>query len=100
MTIPADLTLPEGAPEEGITHAILRPVDLSPSGFKGTLALITMDNGLDHTRPKPFGAQSLAALNEAITAAIATATTSRLAASVIAASSAISDLGPKVFGRL
>jgi 3-hydroxyacyl-CoA dehydrogenase/enoyl-CoA hydratase/carnithine racemase len=73
MTTPADLTLPEGAPEEVITHAILRPVDLTPFGFKGTLALITMDNGLDHTRPNTFGAQSLAALNEAITAAVATA---------------------------
>ena len=31
---------------------------------------------------------------------IATATTSRPAASVMAASSAISDLGPNVFGRL
>ncbi len=41
MTTPADLTLPEGAPEEVITHAILRPVDLTPFGFKGTLALIT-----------------------------------------------------------
>ena len=73
MTTPADLTLPEGAPEEVITHAILRPVDLTPFGFKGTLALITMDNGLDHTRPNTFGAQSLAALNEAITAAVAIA---------------------------
>jgi len=31
MTTPADLTLPEGAPEEVITHAILRPVDLKSS---------------------------------------------------------------------
>ena len=49
------------------------PVDLTPFGFKGTLALITLDNGLDHTRPNTFGAQSLAALNEAITAAVASA---------------------------
>ena len=73
MTTPADLTLPEGAPEEVITNAILRPVDLTPFGFKGTLALITLDNGLDHTRPNTFGAQSLASLNEAITAAVASA---------------------------
>ena len=51
----------------------LRPVDLTPFGFKGTLALITLDNGQDHTRPNTFGAQSLAALNEAITSAIASA---------------------------
>ena len=73
MSTPANLTLPEGAPEEVITHAIVRPVDLTPFGFKGTLALITLDNGQDHTRPNTFGAQSLAALNEAITSAIASA---------------------------
>ena len=73
MSTSADLTLPEGAPEEVITHAFLRPVDLTPFGFNGTLALITLDNGLDHTRPNTFGAKSLAALNDSITAAIATA---------------------------
>jgi enoyl-CoA hydratase/carnithine racemase len=71
MSTPADLALPEGAPEEVLTQAILRPVDLTPFGFKGTLALITLDNGLDHTRPNTFGAQSLAALNDAISAAVA-----------------------------
>ena len=73
MSTSADLTLPEGAPEEVITQALLRPIDLTPFGFKGTLALITLDNGLDHTRPNTFGAKSLAALNDAISAAIATA---------------------------
>jgi 3-hydroxyacyl-CoA dehydrogenase/enoyl-CoA hydratase/carnithine racemase len=71
MSTPADLVLPEGAPEEVITNAIVRPVDLTPFGFNGTLALITLDNGLDHTRPNTFGAQSLASLDEAITAAVA-----------------------------
>ena len=33
MTIPADLTLPEGAPEEVITHAIGRTVGLQLSGM-------------------------------------------------------------------
>ncbi|CAN2204801.1 multifunctional fatty acid oxidation complex subunit alpha [Candidatus Nanopelagicaceae bacterium] len=59
--------LPEGAPEEVVTNALVRDVDLSPFGFKGTLALITLDNGLDHTRPNTFGPQSLAALDAAIT---------------------------------
>ena len=45
------ITLPEGAPEEVITHAKVRDVDLTPFGYKGVLALITLDNGLDHTRP-------------------------------------------------
>jgi enoyl-CoA hydratase/carnithine racemase len=59
--------LPEGAPEEVVTNALIRDVDLTPFGFKGSLALITLDNGLDHTRPNTFGPQSLAALDAAIT---------------------------------
>ena len=64
-----DIKLPEGAPEEVVTQALLREVDLSPFGVKGTLSLITLDNGMDHNRPNTFGPQSLAALNDAITAA-------------------------------
>ena len=56
-------------PDEVITQALLREVDLAPFGFPGTLALITLDNGMDHTRPNTFGATSLEKLNEAITAA-------------------------------
>ena len=63
------IQLPEGAPEEVITHALVRDVDLSPFGFKGTLALITLDNGHDHNRPNTFGPQSLVALDAAITEA-------------------------------
>ena len=66
----AEMTLPEGAPEEVITNALVRDVDLTPFGHKGSLALITLDNGLDHTRPNTFGPQSLAALDAAISDAI------------------------------
>ena len=64
------MILPEGAPEEVITNALVRDVDLTPFGHKGSLALITLDNGLDHTRPNTFGPQSLAALDAAISDAI------------------------------
>jgi 3-hydroxyacyl-CoA dehydrogenase/enoyl-CoA hydratase/carnithine racemase len=64
------LTLPEGAPEEVITVAKVRDVDLTPFGYKGVLALITIDNGLDHTRPNTLGPQSVASLDAAITEAI------------------------------
>jgi 3-hydroxyacyl-CoA dehydrogenase/enoyl-CoA hydratase/carnithine racemase len=64
------LVLPEGAPEEVITVAKVRDVDLAPFGFKGVLALITLDNGLDHTRPNTLGPQSVASLDAAITEAI------------------------------
>jgi 3-hydroxyacyl-CoA dehydrogenase/enoyl-CoA hydratase/carnithine racemase len=63
------ITLPEGAPEEVVTNALVRDVDLSAFGAKGTLALITLDNGFDHTRPNTFGPQSLVALDAAITEA-------------------------------
>ncbi len=64
------LVLPEGAPEEVITVSKVRDVDLTPFGFKGSLALITMDNGLDHTRPNTLGPQSVASLDAAITEAL------------------------------
>ena len=36
------ISLPEGAPEEVVTNAVVRDVDLAPFGHKGTLALITI----------------------------------------------------------
>jgi 3-hydroxyacyl-CoA dehydrogenase/enoyl-CoA hydratase/carnithine racemase len=64
------MQLPEGAPDEVVTNALVRDVDLTAFGFKGSLALITLDNGLDHTRPNTFGPQSLMALDAAITDAV------------------------------
>ena len=66
-----DIKLPEGAPEEVVTQALVRQVDLSAFGAKGVLALITLDNTLDHNRPNTFGPASLLALDAAITAATA-----------------------------
>lgn len=65
----SDLNLPQGAPEEVITNAFLREVDLAPFGKAAKLSLITLDNGMDHNRPNTFGPKSLAALNDAISAA-------------------------------
>ena len=67
----ADLQVPAGAPDEVITKAVVRTVDLQAFGFKGSLALITLDNGEDHNRPNTFGPASLASLDAAITEAIA-----------------------------
>lgn len=44
--------------DEVVTHSFVRDVAL-PSG--GTLALVTLDNGRDHTRPSTLGPQSLLA---------------------------------------
>jgi len=70
----SEIKLPEGAPEEVITSAHVREIDLTLFGQSGTISLITLDNGMDHNRPNTFGPQSLASLNEAI--AIAEASTS------------------------
>ena len=65
----SDLNTPEGAPEEVVTRALLREVDLSPFGFAGTLSLITLDNGLDYNRPNTLGPKSLQEIEAALTAA-------------------------------
>jgi 3-hydroxyacyl-CoA dehydrogenase/enoyl-CoA hydratase/carnithine racemase len=51
-------------PAEVVTHARVRVFDL-PLGA-GRMALITLDNDHDHTRPTTFGAQGLIELNRAI----------------------------------
>ena len=64
-----EIKLPEGAPEEVVTQALVRDIDLSAFGAKGSMTLITLDNSLDHNRPNTFGPQSLLALDAAITEA-------------------------------
>ncbi|MCL2551830.1 MAG: 3-hydroxyacyl-CoA dehydrogenase NAD-binding domain-containing protein, partial [Actinomycetia bacterium] len=51
-------------PGEVVTAAEVRHLDLP--GGAGRFALITLDNGLDHTKPTTFGPQSLANLDAAI----------------------------------
>jgi len=62
-----EIIMPEGAPEEVVTNALVREIDLAPFGANGKLALITLDNGHDHNRPNTFGPKSLMALDAAIT---------------------------------
>jgi 3-hydroxyacyl-CoA dehydrogenase/enoyl-CoA hydratase/carnithine racemase len=51
-------------PEEVVTHARVRLLDM-PAGA-GTMALITIDNDRDHTRPSTFGPGGLASLDAAL----------------------------------
>jgi len=51
-------------PEEVVTRTPVQDVALP--GGAGTLALITLDNGHDHTRPNTFGPQGIAALTETV----------------------------------
>jgi len=107
-----------GAPDEVVTNAILRMVSLSPFGHNGELALITLDNGADHTRPNTFGPASLNALSGAIdqaqkTDAVAIAVTGKPfifaagadlsgvgAVKDISVATAFGDLGHEVFLKL
>ncbi|GAA3429797.1 3-hydroxyacyl-CoA dehydrogenase NAD-binding domain-containing protein [Streptosporangium sandarakinum] len=52
--------------DEVVTRAIVRDVEL-PDGA-GTMALITLDNGFDHTKPSTFGPAGLTSLAEALDA--------------------------------
>src|SRR5271165_2766997 len=51
-------------PSEVVTRALVRDVEL-PYGA-GTMALITLDNGHDHTRPTTFGPAGLMSLRDAL----------------------------------
>src|SRR5579862_7781568 len=51
-------------PDEVLTWALVRDVQLP--GGAGTMALITLDNGYDHTRPNTFGPAGLLALRDAL----------------------------------
>ena len=53
-----------GAPDEVITQALLRVVALP--GSTGRAALITLDNGHDHTKPNTFGLGGLQSLSDAL----------------------------------
>ena len=65
-------------PSEVVTRAIVRDVDLGPG--TGVLALITLDNGHDHTKPNTFGPQGLLSLNAALDTVAARAAVGEIAA--------------------
>ncbi|WP_328614899.1 3-hydroxyacyl-CoA dehydrogenase NAD-binding domain-containing protein [Amycolatopsis sp. NBC_00355] len=51
-------------PDEVVTNAVTRLVKVP--GLDKPVALITLDNGHDHTRPNTFGPQGLVSLNSAL----------------------------------
>jgi len=51
-------------PSERVTHALVR--DVRMPGDAGVLALVTLDNGLDHTKPNTFGPAGMAELKAAL----------------------------------
>jgi 3-hydroxyacyl-CoA dehydrogenase/enoyl-CoA hydratase/carnithine racemase len=50
------------SPDEVVTHSYAQMIPLPLSG--GTLALVTLDNGKDHTRPNTLGPRGLVELQE------------------------------------
>jgi 3-hydroxyacyl-CoA dehydrogenase/enoyl-CoA hydratase/carnithine racemase len=76
------LPAPEDFPSEVVTRAIVRDVDLGSlsAGGAGVLALITLDNGHDHTKPNTFGPQGLLSLSAALDAVSARAAAGEIAA--------------------
>ena len=56
-------------PGEVVTRALVRRIAVP--GLSGEAALITLDNGHDHTKPNVFGPAGLASLDAAITEALA-----------------------------
>jgi 3-hydroxyacyl-CoA dehydrogenase/enoyl-CoA hydratase/carnithine racemase len=56
-------------PDEVVTNSLLRLVNVP--GLERPAALITLDNGFDHTKPNSLGPGGLAGLDAAITEAVA-----------------------------
>jgi 3-hydroxyacyl-CoA dehydrogenase/enoyl-CoA hydratase/carnithine racemase len=69
MSLPGSEELRELFPDEVVTRALVRDVELP--GAAGTLALITLDNGHDYTKPSTFGPAGLFELNAALDAVAA-----------------------------
>jgi 3-hydroxyacyl-CoA dehydrogenase/enoyl-CoA hydratase/carnithine racemase len=65
-------------PDEVVTRALVRDVVLP--GGAGRLALVTLDNGRDHTRPSTFGPAGLAGVAEVLDGLRARADAGELAA--------------------
>ena len=68
-TVPGSEELRVLFPDEVVTRALVRDVELP--GGAGTLALITLDNGHDYTKPNTFGPAGLFELNAALDAVAA-----------------------------
>jgi len=81
---------------EVVTHAHVRDVALP--GGAGTLALITLDNGFDHSKPNTFGPQSVAELQAAVHALRARAEAGEVAAVAVTGKPFIFAVGADLTG--
>jgi len=77
-SLSAGLLREDDFPDEVVTRAIVRDTDLGPGA--GILALITLDNGHDHTKPNTFGPRGLLSLSAALDDVAARAAAGEIAA--------------------
>lgn len=87
---------PAGAPDEIVTKALLRLVDLPYSA--GRAALITLDNGHDHTKPNTFGLGGLTSLSEALDSVEAAAAAGEIVAVAVTGKPFIFAVGADLTG--
>lgn len=94
----ADTTtaVPAGAPDEVVTRSLLRYVDLPYS--VGRAALITLDNGHDHTKPNTFGLAGLTSLAEALDTVEAAAAAGEIVAVAVTGKPFIFAVGADLTG--
>src|SRR5580704_14658286 len=83
-------------PGEVVTRALVRDVELPYAA--GTMALITLDNGRDHTRPSTFGPAGLLSLREALDAVAVRATRGDIAAVGVTGKPFIFSVGADLTG--
>ncbi|MDV3221331.1 3-hydroxyacyl-CoA dehydrogenase NAD-binding domain-containing protein [Intrasporangium sp.] len=85
-----------GSGDEVVTHSLVR--DVAMPGGAGTLALVTLDNGHDHTKPNTFGAKSIAELHAAMDALRARAEAGEVAAVAVTGKPFIFAVGADLTG--
>jgi 3-hydroxyacyl-CoA dehydrogenase/enoyl-CoA hydratase/carnithine racemase len=91
-----ETTTTAGAPDEVVTHAYVRVVDLP--GAAGRAALITLDNGRDHTRPSTFGLGGLTSFAAAMDQVEAAATAGEIVAVAVTGKPFIFAVGADLSG--
>ncbi|GAB2751166.1 3-hydroxyacyl-CoA dehydrogenase NAD-binding domain-containing protein [Sinomonas soli] len=65
-TFDAFSTLAAQVPDEIVTHSLVNEVEVPAGGRSFRIALITLDNGLDHTKPTTLGPRTLIELGRTL----------------------------------
>ncbi|MDQ0259983.1 3-hydroxyacyl-CoA dehydrogenase NAD-binding domain-containing protein [Sinomonas atrocyanea] len=65
-TFDAFSTLAAQVPDEIVTHSLVNEVEVSAGGRSFRIALITLDNGLDHAKPTTLGPRTLIELGRTL----------------------------------